>query len=512
MASTAMFAQTHWQPYNADLSQNGKLNIQCVLTIDDVEVYNGEGMHDEGGEFLEIGAFDENGICRGAKKPVWRAKSNQWQYSLQLFGEAGFTYTFKVYDHATEQELPLLDAMQEVITHTGGNSSMGSPGNPKHINFTWAAVEGYTLEIDPYVDERDNYYLIASPVGEISAEAVEGLMTPSYDFYSFEQNPEDGKEWINHRDDAEFMLQPGVGYLYANNTGTDLIFNREGFSAGPIEAMLQYVTDNPDFPEQSWNLLGNPFGVDAIIGDKPFYRMIDGVLVGQGAGTPIPAMEGFFVNAEEEGEMITIDIAPDQGDKAPSLALNLSNNGKVIDRAILSFGQGQQLPKFQLFKSTKMYIPVEGKDYAIVNSAKQGEMPVSFKAESNGTYTLSFNTEAMGMNYLHLIDNRTGDDIDLLATPSYSFDARTTDNASRFKLVFMANDETNSDSFAFMSDGKLIVSGQGTLQVFDVLGHQLFSQELSASHAPLSILRTPGVYVLQLTNGNDMKTQKIVVE
>ena len=37
---------------------------------------------------------------------------------------------------------------------------------------------------------------------------------------------------------------------------------------------------------------------------------------------------------------------------------------------------------------------------------------------------------------LHLIDNLTGKDINLLETPEYSFDAKATDNASRFKLVF----------------------------------------------------------------------------
>ena len=30
----------------------------------------------------------------------------------------------------------------------------------------------------------------------------------------------------------------------------------------------------------------------------------------------------------------------------------------------------------------------------------------------------------------------TGNDIDLLSTPSYSFEARTTDYENRFKLVF----------------------------------------------------------------------------
>ena len=34
----------------------------------------------------------------------------------------------------------------------------------------------------------------------------------------------------------------------------------------------------------------------------------------------------------------------------------------------------------------------------------------------------------------------TGADIDLLQTPSYTFEARTTDNTSRFKLVFSVNE------------------------------------------------------------------------
>ena len=40
------------------------------------------------------------------------------------------------------------------------------------------------------------------------------------------------------------------------------------------------------------------------------------------------------------------------------------------------------------------------------------------------------------MKYLHLIDNLTGKDIDFLATPSYTFEGKTTDVISRFKLAF----------------------------------------------------------------------------
>ena len=95
----------------------------------------------------------------------------------------------------------------------------------------------------------------------------------------------------------------------------------------------------------------------------------------------------------------------------------------------------------------------------------------------------------------------------------YTFTAKTTDYESRFKLVFAVGSSTGSDTFAFISNGNIIVNGEGTLQIFDAMGRQLFSKELSTFNSQLSTLNyTPGVYVLRLINGDDVRTQKIVVE
>lgn len=79
----------------------------------------------------------------------------------------------------------------------------------------------------------------------------------------------------------------------------------------------------------------------------------------------------------------------------------------------------------------------------------------------------------MEFSYLHLIDNLTGNDVDLLATPSYSFEAKTTDYDLRFKLVFKADEgagEAASVPFAYISDGKIIILGEGMVQVIDITG------------------------------------------
>ena len=78
--------------------------------------------------------------------------------------------------------------------------------------------------------------------------------------------------------------------------------------------------------------------------------------------------------------------------------------------------------------------------------------------------------------------------------------------------MFNAIGAEGNDDFAFIdADGNLIVNGDGTLQVFDVLGHELFRKELSTFHSPLSTFRSPGIYVLRLIDGEKVKTQKIVI-
>ena len=66
----------------------------------------------------------------------------------------------------------------------------------------------------------------------------------------------------------------------------------------------------------------------------------------------------------------------------------------------------------------------------------------------------------------------------------------------------------DNEAFAFISNGNIIVNGEGTLQVIDVTGRILVSRD-AARHVSTSGM-TPGVYVLRLINGDDVKTQKMV--
>ena len=204
-------------------------------------------------------------------------------------------------------------------------------------------------------------------------------------------------------------------------------------------------TTGEDIGFPGWNLIGNPFGTAATI-NKAFYRMnpeTHADIIAADNNT-VEAMEGIFVVATTNGEIITFNkVSRANGNDEERIVLNLNHNGTIIDRVILRFGEGEALPKFQLSNNnTKIYIPQDGMDYAMVNVGRDGactvstEIPVNFKATENGVYTLTISKSLNSQfSILNLIDHLTGNDIDLLQTPSYTFTAKTTDPENRFKLA-----------------------------------------------------------------------------
>ena len=400
----------------------------------------------------------------------------------------------------------------------------GNCGGEYSDVYSFKTYSLFTKNIAGYGTSDGGYYLIASPVTNditpTGGTGGNGFITANYDLYYF--NPagdSDGKEWINFKDanDGNFNLANGKGYLYASKTNTTLNFIGTPYS-GNGQVALVFASSNTDETVNGYNLIGNPFATPATV-DKPYYRLNNtgDALKTETESTAVNAMEGVFVQVTAAGTATFTPQTSKAGQQAIAKANIMVNDykGKMLDNAIIRFDGGETLGKFSFRDgSTKVYIPQDGKDYAIVNAGNVGEMPLNFKAEKNGAYTLSFTAEEVGFSYLHLIDNLTGNDVDLLANPSYTFNAKMTDYATRFRLVFATGSSVEGDNFGFINgSGNLCIfgiEGTATLQVIDVTGRILSSETFSGSYEK-QLNAAPGVYVMRLINNGDVKTQKIVV-
>ena len=457
----------------------------------------------------EVGAFCRN-QCRGLcnTENGWVASSltpYSYYMMMMIYGEEGDELNFMLYDKASGEVFGTCDAT--IVYDENGHGDFWAP-----VILNFVSIQSFNLPITGYGSGDDHYYLIASPIGEVTPGNVEHMLDNEYDLFYFDQAATDCLEWINYKgEDGGFNLLPGKGYLYANSANVTLTFTGYPYSNGEV-TLTKCSNTNAAF--QGWNLVGNPFGVTAYITDnRPFYIM-------NSAGTEIilsnranvNAMEGIFVIANQDGETMTFSTtAPAKGKK---LVLNVcQNDGNVVDRAILNFNEVGALPKFQLNEnSAKLYFPKDDMDYAAVCATSgMGEIPLSFKASEDGTYSLILGTEEVTFNYLHLVDNMTGDDVDLFKVPVYTFNAKTTDNANRFKLVFAA-DNAAEDNFVFNSNGNWIVNndGKATLQIVDVTGHILSNEQIEGGYS-LNFKPAAGVYMFRLINGNNVKVQKVVI-
>lgn len=394
-------------------------------------------------------------------------------------------------------------------------------------------------------NDLSGWKFIASPVSTAINPIDAGLITDtygdsisegqsaSYDLYYFDESQE--LPWKNYRKNS-FSLENGKGYLYANNESIDLTFAGTLYNGNGVVPLACH----DGYLYKGWNLVGNPFTCDASI-DRPFF-IINGRNLKASTGL-IPPCTGVMVQAAAvdtthntidythiDGNVTFTKVNPSSATLLPNQlqitvaqqvvsrdgisTLRLAQGSEAIDNAIVSFNKGNLLEKF-VFNAdlAKLYIPNKGKDFAIVTSEGIGEMPLNFSAIEDGTYTLTVNPEGVEMNYLHLIDNLTGNDVDLLASPDYSFEAKSTDYASRFRLVFASvceDADSDNENFAFINDGNIIVYKEGVMQIIDITGRIVLSGD-TINRVSTSRM-TPGVYVLRLITANGVKTQKIIIE
>lgn len=394
----------------------------------------------------------------------------------------------------------------------------------------------FEKEIAAYTpNKKNNYYFIANPTdGEL--QDIENIFSENYDLYFWDATglSEDGEEtmeWQNYEsymyqdpDGEEFYTDDG-GYLYANDHSITLKFSGV---ANQDETFTTNSLSNAGDNFKGFHLLGNPLTTNALVsgGDhvSGFYtinELRDEVVTAPNPIVVAPCTALFAVadgkTASKRKVTFSSYIEGTINTRSTTSLVNIEifNSENMLDRACVRFNEQENLQKFTLNpEATHIFFREDGKDYAIVQgNERMSQLPLFFETREYGQYTINVKLENMSCEYLHLIDNMTGADIDLNATPSYTFQANSSDYAARFKIVFEGTgveENTATENFAIVEGNRIVIpviEHESTLEVIDMTGRTVSSQKVNGSFDHTLNVKA-GIYMLRL-NG---MIQKIVIE
>lgn len=282
--------------------------------------------------------------------------------------------------------------------------------------------------INGYSAETDNWFVLGTPIYE--GTETNTLTTGSYDLFYYD---EPSHYWMNEKiaDNGLVSLEPGQGYLYANQAQQTIAF------AGQINA------SNADFsvpvtyegsPLAGYTLVGNPYTNNLNISDvklngtplTTYYRISEsGGLVAYTTADPIHSGDGFLVMASAGG---TLTFAPVLGrNHVVNMRETMGDEGPTRGFRVPAHGD---MTNINAYSSETTYTIA-----ATVNPAESGTVQ-GMGTYGDGTICTLVATANEGYNFVNWTEN----DNQVSTETSYSF----TVNGDRTLVANFVSDNPNT--------------------------------------------------------------------
>ena len=387
----------------------------------------------------------------------------------------------------------------------------------------------FTMDISNPTDwtseNKDGWQFIASPFADASiANCFTNNSTYVYDLYRYNGSSE--YEWDNHKDNTSsdqswLYFNTGEGYLASYKDLTTATLYGTLNNAESYAWSLSYDMETP---LANFHLLGNPFTFDMNWDNVNVTNVVDGFAVVNNEGgytysdnnnRTIPVGDGFFVIAIDENPSLTYNaVKRTRSEKLSSLnVIATSNAGK--DNVVINLaGKSEGFNKLQNFNDAiaTVYVTESGKNYGIYNcDADVQEVELNFNANYMGNYTISIEPNGK-FEMVTLVDRFTGIETNMLVE-DYHFTAMSNVNTNRF-IVRMVNGQQTTDNshFVYQSGEDLIIDAEGTVQIIDVMGRVLVSDDVESTNNRINVSGFQnGTYMVRVINGNEVKVEKVVI-
>ena len=383
---------------------------------------------------------------------------------------------------------------------------------------------------DWLTSNKDGWQFISSPLSNVN---VTNIAEGNYDLYKYDGDAKSGLEWLNHKDEnfADATYQHHIGYLASHETKTTLEF-KGTLNTKDAYGFYEYIDyyENEEDLLKNFHLIGNPYPYNITWADFKnsvgiyngyAYVKSDGNYEYATSGTIAPG-DGFFVKATGVGEYGTYyyyleGSGNTRSTRESNNSLNITATGNAgEDNVIINLaGKSEGFNKLQNFNDAiaTVYVAEDGKNYGIYNcDADVQEIELSFNANQMGNYTISIEPNGK-FQTVTLVDRFTGIETNMLVE-DYNFTAMSGVNNNRFIIKLAVSDQQSavSDNFVYQSGEDLIIDAEGTVQIIDVMGRVLVSDEVESTNNRINVSGFQnGTYMVRVINGSEVKVEKVVI-
>ena len=386
-------------------------------------------------------------------------------------------------------------------------------------------------DIEGYGTTNEGWYTISSPlVTNTNFSDVNGLLTNDYDIFRYD---EPTSSWQNAKESSHNFneMEVGRGYLYANKNDVTLSFSGS-LNGNNVDCFL---TRTKDKALSGFHLIGNPYahniykGRGAAIDEETlvmgYYTLSnDGVWGAKVSDNePITPCQSILVKTIEEGNISIkkTDSAPSNDAEDDMISISVAND-YYEDVAYIVFNADNGLEKIS-HKNTDapmVYVPINSVNYAVASvDMRIREIPISFEANTMEECSIKIMVGNNKYDYVYLVDNYTGETVDMLSSNEYEFVA-TTNDVERFTLrlqeINSVEEKCCDALFTYINNDGLIiedVSEKTVIQIFDILGHPVMTVNGCVDDKQILSLEQfqSGLYMVRKIDGRDVMTQKIII-
>lgn len=453
------------------------------------------------------------------------------------------------------QSLTVTGTLTNSATETG-LVIKSDASNTGSLIYTNTGVSG-TMEryLSNYTSSANGWHLLSSPINNftIAGSGFEpGSTSPNLDdLYAWD---EVGYQWLNYKVGANNITTfvNGKGYLASYETAATKNFAGTLNNADITFNNLSLTTAKG----KGWHLLGNPFQAALLWNDGNWAlsNIATGAkimnsggsytdVVNGGLNQYIPANQGFFVNATNATNSITIPKAARvhnstafYKDVIPNILTLKASDGEfyvetwvqIMEGATTSFDAAYDVQFYGgVYQAPQLYSESPASDRISTNRiglvTEPTTVPLGFKSFLNRGFTITaenVNSFDNDMD-IYLEDVQAGVQINLKEIQSYSFNAIANETTNRFRLHILKSTGIETAEplagLSIYSFGNSLyfntsLSLDAYVSVFNITGQEVYSTRTNLNGQKQFNLNVPtGWYVVKVMCDEGIKSEKIFI-